>query len=145
MLRPEQIQTAKRLGLMSSSNMKKIASTESAVKMYGADEVYQMSPTKALLDSGVPVAIEADDPENYWPMWNIEKFVTRQDDKGKVWNPSQRVTRREALYMYTRGCSRYTGDEKTLAQVRHENGDGGSFGVVHRCKSFPLNPASIDW
>jgi predicted amidohydrolase YtcJ len=118
MVRPEHIETAKRLGIMASAAPKYIAKSSAVLsKMYGADEVYKMSPVKSLLDAGVRVVMEGDDADNFWPMWNIEKFVTRADDGGKIWNNTERITRKQALYMYTNWAAYYTGDEKVLGTI----------------------------
>lgn len=51
------------------------------------------------------------------PLWVIEKFVTRMDENGKVWNANEKITREEALYMYTSWAARYTGDEDRLGSI----------------------------
>ena len=63
------------------------------------------------------VVMESDVADDFWPMWNIEKFVTRMDDGGKVWNEGERITRKQALYMYTNWASEYTGDQGTLGTI----------------------------
>ena len=116
MVRPEHIATAKRLDLIASANSGSIGS-ETLVKLYGADEVYKISPIRSLLDAGVRVVMEAPGNTDRPPLLHIEKFVTRQDENGRVWNEGEKVTRREALYMSTNWAAYYTGDEKILGTI----------------------------
>ena len=51
------------------------------------------------------------------PLWHIEKFVTRKDENGRVWNEGQKITRKEALYMSTNWAAYYTADEKILGPI----------------------------
>jgi predicted amidohydrolase YtcJ len=43
--------------------------------------------------------------------------VTRKSDDGRVWNPEQKVTRQEALYMYTSWAARYSGEQDILGSI----------------------------
>ncbi len=44
-------------------------------------------------------------------------LVTRKSDDGRVWNPEQKVTRQEALYMYTSWAARYSGEQDILGSI----------------------------
>lgn len=125
MVRPEHIATAKRLGLLASAEdvLGEASGNETLSKLYGADEVFGLSPIKSMLDAGLIVGLESntlspdDTGEQRTPLWTIEKFVTRIDTKGKVWNEKERVTRKQGLQMATIWAANYTGDEKILGSI----------------------------
>jgi hypothetical protein len=47
----------------------------------------------------------------------MKNFITRKDKEGRVWNPAEKLTRREALYMYGIWAARYTGEEDLLGSI----------------------------
>ncbi|MCH8820047.1 MAG: amidohydrolase family protein, partial [Acidobacteria bacterium] len=116
MVRPEHIATARRLDLIASANANSIGN-KTLIRLYGADEVYKISPTRSLLDAGLRVVMEAPGNTDQPPLYHIERFVTRKDEDGRVWNEAERITRREALYMSTNWAAYYTGDEKILGSI----------------------------
>lgn len=74
----------------------------------GPERVRGAYAWRSLIDSGAVVAAGADTPSfpvDYTnPLWGIYAAVTRQDGEGKPaggWYPDQRVSRMEALKMYT--------------------------------------------
>ena len=85
---------------------------ETWVYQYGADAVYNMTPARSVIDAGLKPAIEI--PGG---MEAIRAFVTRKSDDGRVWNPEQKVTRQEALYMYTSWAARYSGEQDILGSI----------------------------
>ena len=85
---------------------------ETWVYQYGADAVYNMTPARSVIDAGLKPAIEI--PGG---MEAIRAFVTRKSDDGRVWNPEQKVTRQEALYMYTTWAARYSGEQDILGSI----------------------------
>jgi len=125
MIRPEHIEAAKRLGLVVGAEENTAEGTENLAKIYGADEVYKISPIRTMIDAGIIVGMEglgntrpdAGGAEKT-PMWFIETFVTRADvETGKVWNESERVTREQGLRMSTIWAAYYLGDEDTLGSI----------------------------
>jgi predicted amidohydrolase YtcJ len=116
MVRPEHIATAQRLDLIASANANSIGN-KTLIRLYGADEVYKISPTRSLLDAGLRVVMEAPGNTDQPPLYHIERFVTRKDEDGRVWNEAEKITRREALYMSTNWAAYYTGDEKILGSI----------------------------
>jgi len=115
MVTPEHIAIAKRLGLIASASSGRMGS-KNVIRLYGADEVFKISPMRSLLDAGIRVVMEGGDP-NSPPLARIENFVTRKDEDGRVWNEAEKVTRREGLYMATNWAAYYTGDEETLGSI----------------------------
>ena len=50
-------------------------------------------------------------------MESLQAFITRKSDDGRVWNPEERVSRQEALYMYTLWAARYSGEQDILGSI----------------------------
>jgi predicted amidohydrolase YtcJ len=125
MIRPEHIEAIKRLGLVTGAEENSAEGTENLAKIYGADEVYKVSPIRTMIDAGIIVGMEglgntgtdATGAEKT-PLWFIETFVTRADvETGKVWNPSERVTREQGMMMSTIWAADYLGDRDTLGSI----------------------------
>ena len=115
MVTPEHIATAKRLDLIASASTSTIGA-KTLIRLYGADEVYKISPIRSLINAGVRVVMEGGDVERP-PLWHIQKFVARKDEDGRVWNEGEKITRQQGLYMATNWASHYTGDEKILGTI----------------------------
>ena len=84
----------------------------SIVHMYGPDAVYNMSPVKSAIDAGIKPSIEIGDG-----MESLQAFITRKTDDGRVWNADERVSKQEALYMYTQWSARYSGEQDILGSI----------------------------
>ena len=59
-----------------------------------------MVPIKSYIKLGIKPALEGDTFYNP-PFWRMEKAITRKDDKGRVVNAPEAVSRQEALWMST--------------------------------------------
>ena len=118
---PENIQKMKEMEVIPSIAAKYLFAdtTDRLIYMYGADRVHQMTPVKSLIDLGMIITAESDILREPYvnPLWNIEKFITRTDEKGRLWNPEERVSRQEALYMYTLWAAHYHWDEEILGSI----------------------------
>jgi predicted amidohydrolase YtcJ len=92
---------------------------DNLVYTYGADAVHKMTPVKSLINRGIKVVAESDTLEEPFvnPLWQMGKFMTRDDHRGRVWNEQEKITREEALYMYTSWAARYHWDEKILGTI----------------------------
>lgn len=116
----ENIALMKQLGVIPSIAAKYLfRSPEDLIYIYGADRLHTLSPVKKLIASGLKPVAESD-IETYpysSPLWNLEKFVTRKDEKGRVWNADEKIGRKEALYMYTRWAAAYVGDPEELGSI----------------------------
>ncbi|MDA2935389.1 amidohydrolase family protein [Acidobacteria bacterium AH-259-D05] len=125
MIRPEHIEAAKRLGLVAGAEENTAEGTERLAQIYGADEVFKISPIRSMIDAGIIVGMEGlgntgfdEAGSEKTPLWFIETFVRRADiETGKVWNESERVTRQQALQMSTIWAAYYLGDEKILGSI----------------------------
>jgi predicted amidohydrolase YtcJ len=118
---PENIDKMKEMNVIPSIAAKYLfaGETDRLVYMYGPDAVYKMSPVQTLIAKGIPVTAESDILQDPYvkPLWQIEKFVTRTDEKGRVWNAQERISRKDALYMYTKWAALYHWDEKLLGTL----------------------------
>jgi predicted amidohydrolase YtcJ len=125
MIRSEHIEAIKRLGLVAGAEENTADGTEELSKMYGADEVYKISPMKTMINAGIPMAMEGlgnmgkdATGKERTPLWFIAQKMLRKDiETGKVWNESERVSREEGLKMTTIWGAYYLGDEKTIGSI----------------------------
>jgi predicted amidohydrolase YtcJ len=113
MLREKHFELMKEMDVVPSFYASAISGdNESWVYQYGADAVYAMTPVKSAINAGLKPIIEI--PGG---MDAIRAFVTRKSDDGRIWNPEQKVTRQEALYMYTTWAARYSGEQDVLGSI----------------------------
>ena len=69
---------------------------------YGEEKMESMFAHRSFLDYGIPVAPASDYPPGpFEPMMAIQSMVTRQDTRGRVWGPSQRISVTEAMRICT--------------------------------------------
>lgn len=92
-----------------------VTKRELLLSQYG-DKLHTMQPVKDLIAKGYAVHIEGSDPSRH-PMWLIEKFVTRTDDKGRVWGKDQAIDRQTALRLLTYNAARFMGEEDRLGSL----------------------------
>ena len=76
-------------------------------------------PIRAMLDSGVRVALSSDAPvvEDDNPLAGMMAAVVRRDAEGEPIAPEQAITAREALYAYTMGGAIASGDEANRGSI----------------------------
>ena len=81
------------------------------LEWYGAERVERMFAVRSMLDGGVTVAGSSDYPCGpYEPLLALQSCVTREGWDGAVVGPSQRITAREALDLYTTGAAHASGE-----------------------------------
>jgi predicted amidohydrolase YtcJ len=70
-------------------------------------------PVRAMLDAGLAVALSSDAPvvEDDNPLLGMQAAVLRRDDEGQLVARDQSISPAEALYGYTMGAARASGDE----------------------------------
>ena len=73
-------------------------------------------PLRRLLDHGLRTTMQIDE-HGFHAFLGLQVAVTRKDVSGKVWGPQQRISRREAFYMYTRWSSEYVLRENVLGSI----------------------------
>lgn len=88
----------------------------------GPDRVKGAYAWRSLLDLKTTIAGGSDAPvEDINPLWGIYAAITRQDHSGKPeggWHPEQRVTREEALRIYTTSAAYAAFREKELGSIK---------------------------
>ncbi len=119
MLQPRHYGPIKEMDIIPSVYAKALYGNDNLIEMYGMDAVYKMQPVKSLIEAGIKPAAEADafNPRTAAPLFNIMKWVTRLDDKGRQLDPAEKVSREEALHMYTIWAARYSGEEDTIGSI----------------------------
>jgi predicted amidohydrolase YtcJ len=116
-------------------------------EIYGKEVADRMfMPTKTMLDAGITVSWESggtdgfDNPESKRrPFVGMEIMVTRKDKEGVVRAPRERVDRKTALKILTRGGAAYALKEKELGSV-----EPGKFADLLVLDTNPLDPAIAD-
>ena len=120
MVTPQQLKKMKELGIIPSVMISaSITKMDQYSYILGNEEAMKLSAAKSMINAGLRPVAEADTGTFPFssPMWNMEKFITRKDEHGFTWGPGERVTRQEALWMYTNWAAYYTGDEKILGTL----------------------------
>jgi len=82
------------------------------VREFGADAVNEMGLIKTLIDNGVHPTIETGEG-----LEAIQEFMLRTTEDGRVWNPDEKVSRQEGLWMYTLWGAAYSGEQDTLGSI----------------------------
>ncbi len=118
----DQIERAAKLGVRFSCAPKYLYSGDKggvgAMKvLYGEKEAGDsVVPFRNMIKNGVRGVIELDE-HAFHPFLALQVAITRKDVNGKLWGADQKVSRQEALYMYTRWSSEYVLKEKTVGSI----------------------------
>ena len=119
-LNPELLQRMKDLGTVIPSFYTFILrNPNTQIETYGADRVQETVIVKSTIDMGLMPVAEADTGPgaNSAPLGIMERFITRTDGEGRVWNAKEAITRSQALKMYTIWAARYSEDEEKLGSI----------------------------
>ena len=82
------------------------------LQWYGADRLERMFAHRSMLEAGITVAGSSDYPCGPWePLLGLQSCVTRRSVTGVEVGPSQRLSLREALELYTVGSAASSGEE----------------------------------
>ena len=120
MARAEEIKKMKELGVRPSVGPWHVYMDymmDGALHQYGVERVGQMIPMGTMVRAGVKPALEGD---TFYtpPFWRMEKIITRKDDKyQKVYGPTEKVTRQQALWMSTLWGAYNLGEDKKLGSI----------------------------
>jgi predicted amidohydrolase YtcJ len=117
-LTPEHYKLMKEMGVIPSVYSKAMYGNEDRIEVFGKDDVYRMQPVKSMIEYGIRPAAEADaGGAAAAPLFNIQNWVTRIDDKGWQLDPAEKVSRQEALWMYTLWAAGYTGEQDLFGSI----------------------------
>ncbi|WP_200934540.1 amidohydrolase [Nostocoides sp. Soil756] len=82
------------------------------LQWYGVDRLERMFAHRSLRDAGITVAGSSDYPCGPWePLLGLQSCVTRRSATGRDVGPSQRLSVREALELYTVGSAASSGED----------------------------------
>jgi len=84
------------------------------IYMYGADNLSTWSQAKSLIEAGLKPMLEGGGST---PLEDLQLFITRKGQEGRIWGPAERVSRQEALWMKTAWAARYTEEEDKLGTI----------------------------
>jgi predicted amidohydrolase YtcJ len=82
-----------------------------AIEIYG-DKIHDVQPVPKLLQQGMKVHIEGTEP-----LEEIERYVTRRDDRNRLWGPDHAIDRATALRMKTLWAARFIGEDDRLGSI----------------------------
>jgi hypothetical protein len=82
-----------------------------AVELYG-DRIHDVQPVPELIQKGFQVHIEGTDGFE-----ELQQYITRKDEQGRVWGPDHAVDRPTALRMKTIWAARYIAEDKNLGSI----------------------------
>lgn len=121
------IQRAKKMGIVFDSQIAWLHADGDALKdVFGPERMKHFLPFRALIDSGVKVVGGSDhmikfDPREainpYHPFYGMWMAITRKTVSGQEINPEQRITREEALRMWTIDGAYNSFDEKIKGSI----------------------------
>jgi hypothetical protein len=118
MLEPRHYEQIKEMDVIPSLYSKALYNNDNLVHMYGMDALYKMQPVKSLIEAGIRPVAEADARGRYAaPLYNIQRWITRRDDKGRQLDPNEKASREEALFMYTLWAAAYSGEQDILGSI----------------------------
>ena len=106
MVNPADLPRAAKVGVTFSCLVSSVLRGAEFAKSYGDDAAHKfLSPVKSMLNAGAKVVFEMDHDGYTWH--DLEVFLTRKDEQGRVWGPQERVDKATALKMITRWASEY--------------------------------------
>jgi predicted amidohydrolase YtcJ len=123
----ETIERAKKLGIVFDCQIAWLHCDGDTLKdVFGPSRIKSFLPFRSLIDAGLVVVGGSDhmvrfDPRNainpYHPFYGMWMAITRKTVEGQVINPEQRITREEALRMWTLNGAYNTFEEKIKGSI----------------------------
>ena len=115
---PDQFPRMKALGLFISAQDHLYLAGPSLVKYWGMKRAAWTTPVKAYLDAGIPISGGTDSAVvPYPPLWALYHFITRDTITGGVLGGDQRISREDALRLFTRNHWYLTFEESTKGVI----------------------------
>ena len=116
--RPDQFSRVKALGIAISAQDHLYLAAPSMAKYWGRARAENVTPLRTFLDQGFLVAAGTDSPViPYNPFWAMYHFITRDTISDGVYGPDQRITREEALKLYTINNARLTFEDNAKGSI----------------------------
>lgn len=116
--RPDHFARVRALDLMISAQDHLYLAAPSMAKYWGRSRAEQVTPMRTFLDQGFLVAGGTDSPViPYNPFWAMYHFITRDTISDGVYGADQRISREEALRVYTINNARLTFEENLKGSI----------------------------
>ncbi len=115
---PEHFARMKKLGIVLSAQNHLYLAAPSLKSYWGEKRSAWMTPLRAYIDAGIPIASGTDSAVvPYPPFWTMYHFITRNTISGGVVGPDQKITRQEALRAATLGNAYLTFEESVKGSI----------------------------
>lgn len=113
LIRPDQISRVSKMGiLVATQNVFMYEKANVTARFLGEVRSNLAIPTKSIINGGVVVTGGSDaDVNSFNPFWGIYQAVTRKSREGRVFGPEEKISRWEALCMYTKWAGLQTFEE----------------------------------
>jgi predicted amidohydrolase YtcJ len=113
LIRPDQISRVSQMGiLVATQNVFMYEKAEATARFLGEPRSNSAIPTRSIINGGVIVTGGSDaDVNSFNPFLGIYQAVTRKSREGKVFGPEEKISRWEALCMYTKWAALQTFEE----------------------------------
>ena len=116
--RPDHYPRVRSLGLVISAQDHLYRAGPSLVKYWGKERAEQVTPVRTFLDQGILVAGGTDSPViPYNPFWAMYHFISRETISDGVYGANQRITREEALRIFTINTAKLTFEENLKGSI----------------------------
>ena len=116
--RPDHYPRIRALGVVVSAQDHLYLAAPSMAKYWGRARAEQVTPVRTFLDEKLLVAGGTDSPViPYNPFWAMYHFITRDTISDGVYGAAQRITREEALRIYTINNARLTFEESSKGSI----------------------------
>jgi hypothetical protein len=116
--RPDHYPRIRALGVVVSAQDHLYLAAPSMAKYWGRARAEQVTPVRTFLDEKLLVAGGTDSPViPYNPFWAMYHFITRDTISDGVYGATQRITREEALRIYTVNNARLTFEESIKGSI----------------------------
>jgi predicted amidohydrolase YtcJ len=116
--RPDHYPRIRALGVVVSAQDHLYLAAPSMAKYWGRARAEQVTPVRTFLDEKLLVAGGTDSPViPYNPFWAMYHFITRDTISDGVYGAGQRITREEALRIYTINNARLTFEESIKGSI----------------------------
>jgi len=116
--KPDHFARVRALDLAISAQDHLYLAAPSVARYWGRERAEQVTPMRTFLDQGFLVAGGTDSPViPYNPFWAMYHFITRDTISDGVYGASQRISRGEALRVYTINNARLTFEENLKGSI----------------------------